>query len=99
MSEAPLMALIIIVPLMALIGLSFLGIAVRMVCDLFGIDNKVSEWLDRQFGTGWGLRRIEQGSGLLKRLVYAAIAVVLAFLAYSLLRYGVVEPIAEYVLG
>jgi hypothetical protein len=95
-----LIVLIIIVPIIALVGLSFLGTAVRMVYrDVLGIDDKVSEWLDRQFGTGWGLRRLEQGSGLQKRLVYTAIAVVLAFLGCSLLRYGVFEPIAKYFLG
>ena len=88
--------LIIFVPLMAFIGLGFLGSAILMVYrDVIGIDDKVSEWLDRQVGKGWGLGE-QQGSGFLARLVYAGIAVVFAILAYSILRYGVVEPIASY---
>jgi len=89
--------LIIFVPLMAFIGLGFLGSAILMVYrDVIGIDDKVREWLDRQIGTGYGLGRTEQDSGLLRRLVYAGLAVVFAILAYSILRYGVVEPIASY---
>ena len=88
--------LIIFVPLMAFIGLGFLGSAILMVYrDVIGIDDKVSEWLDGQVGTGWGLGE-PRGSGFLARLVYAGIAVVFAILAYSILRYGVVEPIASY---
>ena len=91
---------ILVVPLMAFVGLCFLGSAILMIYrDVLGIDNKVSEWLDRQVGTGWGLGRTKQGSGLAGRLVYAGIAVVLAILAYWILRYGVVEPIAWYVFG
>ncbi len=91
--------LIIVVPLMAFIGLGFLGSAILMIYrDVLGIDDKVSEWLDRQIGTGWALGRT-RFSGFLDRLVCAGIAVVFAILAYWLLRYDVVEAIASHVFG
>ncbi len=92
--------LIIVVPLMAFIGHSFLGSAILMIYrDVLGIDDKVSEWLDRGFGTGLGLAPTAQGSGLSGRLVAVGIAAIFAFLAYLTLRYGVVEPIASHVFG
>jgi len=95
-----LVVLMIVAPFMALVGITFLGTAALMVYrDVLGIDDKVSEWLDRAFGSGYGLARIERASGLPKRLMYAVIAVVLFILAYLCIRYGVVEPIAEYVSG
>ncbi len=95
-----LIILIILVPLMAFIGFTFLGSAILMIYrDVLGFDDKVSEWLDRQVGTGWGLGgRLNDGS-FAERAVYAGIAVVCAILAYWLLRYGVVEPIASYGFG
>ena len=92
--------LILVVPLAALLGIYFLGSAILAIYrDVLGIDNKVSERLDRGFGTGWGLSGIGQRSGSEKRLVAAGIGVLFAILAYVLFRYGVVEPIASYVFG
>jgi multisubunit Na+/H+ antiporter MnhB subunit len=92
--------LIVVVPLMAFLGFYFLGSAILAIYrDVLGIDDKVSELLDRGFGTGLGLARTAQGSGLSGRLVVAGIAAIFAFLAYLTLRYGVVEPIAWHVFG
>lgn len=100
--------LIVVVPLMAFLGFYFLGSAILAIYrDVLGIDDKVSEWLDRGFGTGLGLARTAQGSDLSGRLgsdlsgrlVVAGIAAIYAFLAYLTLRYGVVEPIASHVFG
>ena len=92
--------LIFVVSLMAFLCFYFLGSAILAIYrDVLGIDDKVSEWLDRGFGTGWGLGRPALGSGLAGRLVAAGIAAIFAFLAYLALRYGVVEPIAWHVFG
>ena len=91
--------LIIAVPLMAFLGLASLGSAILAIYrDVFGLNDKVSEWLDREIGTGWGLGEPRPRS-FLGRLVYAGLAVVFAMFAYALLRYGVVEPIAWHVFG
>lgn len=91
--------LILIVPLMALLGIYFLGSAVLAIYrDVLGMDDKFSEWLDRGFGTGWGLGLSEWGSGA-KKLVAAGIGVLFAVLAYALFRYGVVEPVALHAFG
>jgi len=91
--------LAIVVPFMALVGVYFLGSAILAVYrDVLGIDDKVSERLDRAFGTGWGLGRSEWGSGA-KKLVAVGVAAILSFLGYLCIRYGVVEPIAEHVFG
>ena len=83
---------------MAFIGLGFLGSAILMIYrDVIGIDNNVSEWLDRQIGTGVGLGK-SRVSGLSSRLLYAGMALVFAILAYWTLRYGVIEPIGSYAL-
>jgi hypothetical protein len=92
--------LIIFVPLMAFIGLTFLVTAILAVYrDVLGFDDNVSEWLDRKFGTGGGLRTRLKESSFGNRAVYAGIAVVCAVLAYLFLRYGVVGLIASYVSG
>lgn len=91
---------IIFVPLMAFIGFGFLGSAILLIYrDVLGFDDKVSEWLDRQVGTGWGLGGRLNENSFAKRVVYAGIAVVCAILAYLILRHGAVEPIASYVFG
>jgi len=99
---ADFIILIVVVPLMAFLGFYFLGSAILAIYrDVLGIDDKVSEWLDRGFGTGLGLARIDPapGSALSGRLVVVGIAAIFAFLAYLTLRYGVVEPIASHVFG
>ena len=97
---ADFIILIVLVPLMAFLGFYFLGSAILAIYrDVLGIDDKVSEWLDRGFGTGLGLARTAQGSDLSGRLVVVGIAAIYAFLAYLTLRYGVVEPIASHVFG
>ena len=95
--------LIVAIPLMAFIGLGALGTAVLIIYrDLLGIDDKASWWLDRQFGTGFGIskRWTESGSNvLLKRLALLGLAVGSGFFGYLCLRYGVAELIAEHVFG
>jgi len=94
-----LVVLMIVGPLMALIGFYALGSAILAIYrDVLGNNDKVSEWLDSAFGTGWRLGTSEWGSGA-KKLVAAVIAAILGFFAYACIRYGVVEPIAEYVSG
>ena len=93
-----LVLLAIVVPFMALVGLYFLGSAVLAIYrDVLGIDDKFSQWLDRAFGT-WGLGRSEGHSGA-RKLVAVGVAAILGFLGYLCIRYGVIEPIAEYVSG
>jgi len=95
-----LIILIVVVLLMALIGSYFLGSAILAIYrDVLGIDDKVSEWLDRQVGSGWGLGRPALGTGLAGWLVAVGIAAIFGFLAYLTIRYGVVEPIAWHVFG
>lgn len=95
-----LIILVLVVPLMALLGIYLLGSAILAIYrDVLGMDDKVSERLDRGFGAGWGIGRIGQGSGPTKRLVAAGIAVIFAVLAYLTFRYGVVEPIAWHGFG
>ncbi len=80
------------VPLMAFLGLAFLGTTVMIIYrDVFRIDDKVSEWFTRQFGTGYGLGYPSEHN----RLLLLGLAVFFAFLGYACLRYGVIEPIAE----
>jgi len=84
------------VPLMAFFGLAFLGATFGIIYrDVLRIDDKVSEWFDRQFGTGYGLGQPRKHN----RLLLLGLAVIIAFIGYACLRYGVVEPIAEYVFG
>ena len=88
--------LIIVVPLMAFLGTYFLGTAAGLIYrDVLRIDDKVSEWFDRQFGTGYGIGIPRDYNPLL----LMGLAVILTFMGYACLRYGVVEPIAEYVFG
>jgi len=88
--------LIVVVPLMAFIGTTFLVTAAGMIYrDVLRIDDKVSEWFDRQFGTGYGIGIPRDHN----RLLVMGSAVILTFMGYACLRYGVVELIAEYVFG
>ena len=88
--------LIIVVPLMAFLGTYFLGTAVSMIYrDVLRNDDKFTAWLDRQFGTGYGIGISRDHN----RLLLIGLAVILTFMGYACLRYGVVEPIAEYVFG
>ena len=85
---------IIFVLLMAFLGLCALGTAVIIIyCDILRIDGKVSEWFDSEFGTGYGLGQSRRHN----RLLLLAPAVIMVFIGYACLRYGVVEPIAVYV--
>jgi len=91
-----LVILIIAVPLMAVIGLAFLGTAILITCrDVLGLDNKMTEWFDRQVGTGFGLGNSRVDSSL-GPLLYVGLAILFAIFAYWFFQYGVVEPIAEY---
>lgn len=88
--------LIIVVPLMAFLGAVFLGTAVGiMYREVLGIDDRVSKWLDRQFGTGMGLRLAKQYRGLQERLAYLVAAGVMASMGYALIRDGVVGLILK----
>jgi hypothetical protein len=50
---ADIIILIIFVPLMAFIGLGALGTTVMIIYrDVLRFDNKVSDWFEREFGTG-----------------------------------------------
>ena len=91
---ADIIILIIFVPLMAFIGLGALGTTVMIIYrDVLRFDDKVTDWFDRQFGTGYTLGP----SGTHNRLLLLGLAAITAFFGYLCLRYGVVEPIAVYV--
>ena len=91
---ANIIILIIFVPLMALAGLCALGTAVMIIYrDVLQFDDKVTDWFDRQFGTGYTLGQPRKHN----RLLHLGLAAIMAFFGYACLRYGVVEPIAVYV--
>ena len=88
-----LVILIIAVPLMAVIGLAFLGTAILITCrDVSGLDNKMTtdKWV-QDFGLGNS--RVDSSLG---PLLYVGLAILFAIFAYWFFQYGVVEPIAEY---
>jgi hypothetical protein len=89
---------IIVVLLMAFIGFSFLGLAIVMIYrDVLGFEGKVTEWLDRQVGTGWGRGKRREG-GFLARIGYAGLAVASAVVAYLIFG-SLIEEIALYFFG
>ncbi len=90
-----------VVVICAFLGVGFLASAVLVVYrDVLGRDDKFSLWLDRGFGTGYGLgKRSVVSNPYLNKLIHVVIAVLIVLTGCALIWFGVVEPIAVYFFG